>query len=307
MGIERIGPRKAMLRKFNGEKKRVGINHGAVQPGGNGNNPLQQLMAIMQQNMNAAPVSIAAPAPVVAAPVKQWYKLDSNRKCFVGIVSKADIESYNKTCTALVLKSFQCTDATKMRAVMYGKTHSGKNDRVRCVYDERKMVWPYSNIKVLELILHGLERRKFIVIFAELDRTDPVVDDSSKYWARFGRNLFSVALALTGTLEGAKESWNWAKSISKSMSFFDFAQKTHDSDATRFKLCDFSGTGPDWPAFERWIASKPALRQAEDPMVEEMHRLADIDEFDRMAEQERQEMNDKNNMSHSTFKKIFNL
>ncbi len=52
--------------------------------------------------------------------------------CYIGVLSDGMIDGYNKTCAGLIVVTFDCTESAAMRGVIYGKTHSGRNNKVRC-------------------------------------------------------------------------------------------------------------------------------------------------------------------------------
>ncbi len=73
-----------------------------------------------------------------------WLQLSSKRKCYIGPVEQRWIVKYNRYCLVLTMMSFDCTDASALRTVMFGKTRSGTNDKVRCMYNQEKRQWPQS-------------------------------------------------------------------------------------------------------------------------------------------------------------------
>ena len=95
--------------------------------------------------------------------------------------------------------------------------------------------------------LNYLNKRKFVVIFEE-SKTASVFGGNNSYCAQFGRNTISTMFALQETLEDAKQTYQWMKSMKNDLDFPKYENDTADAESKRFGLADFSKI-PEWNSF----------------------------------------------------------
>eukprot|EP01084_Bolivina_argentea_P175590 304041_1 len=257
----KLGAVKAMIRKFDGEKKRKGMNDK-----GDANiddkDVVQRLVMALKRNDQSSKDNNNNNNNKKV--VKVWIK-EGRRRCYIGVLRQESLGKYNRLILKIVIMSFTITDASAMRTAVFNKTRSGEMDKVRCFYDEAgegvKEKWANASIVVVEKILNLCHGKKIIVIFES--------DDEYGYSARFGRNTISTTLALQGSLQDAKEVHDWMKSVKEDVPWSKYIKETCDEEAKEYKLGEFDGNGPDWAGFGDWMNSNPDLRKAQDPNDED--------------------------------------
>eukprot|EP01083_Nonionella_stella_P016859 47083_1 len=269
-GISLMGERKAVLRKLNGEAKRINTVV-EIESGENGN-AFQQLLSVLSaraQGQQATNNNVNGNGNGNNVENdSHWLKLPgTKRQCYVGPLKQAWIISYNQKTLAVIMLSLDCTDASAVRAKLQRVTRGGTHNKVRCSYvsdaSNKFDKWPHSNIMAVKKQLYFLSNMRLVKIHTE--------DDGSNEWgtaqgwtATFGRNPISTSFALKceNDLEKAKMMHKWFKKTSDNVDWLGYARRTRDN------ICgelDLLNDNVDWAKYIKWIESEPELRQAQKP------------------------------------------